>query len=304
MVISFLSAERHFLIMKIQGTSSDHLLWVSDVRCQDATRTGNKAATLAKLFALGYRVPSGFCIPTDLLDFIESRATPNDLNKLEGELKHELDILGPPWVVRSSSTVEDSAALSFAGQFVTVLGLASIEDVLHALEKVYRSRDFKTVQIYAKQGGNNDSKILMAALIQRLINPICSGVVFSRHPVTRASTVVVEAVYGLCDILVDGSVTPDTLEVTPDGKVQTSHIGTKYYKSVFDGNNLIRIQTSLEERTSLSISESQILDVARLARNLESDLGAPQDVEWAIAEDGLYVLQSRPITTGIERKDQ
>lgn len=264
------------------------ILWFFDSDCQNPALAGNKGAGLAKLVAAGYTVPPGFCISTEAL---------SPLTLSQKQLSEGLNKLSAPWVARSSSNVEDSLNLSFAGIFTTVLGLTTVDDVFNAVKKVVSSKDENTTKRYAAEHEIKASDIKMAVIIQSLLQPQCSGVAFSRHPVTKENKVVIESNYGLGDILVDGSVIPDLLEVTSDGKVVIIKIGTKKQKSVFRDDVLQRVDIPEPERKNLSISQDIARNLADIVRNIENDFGKPQDIEWAVVDRQIYITQARPITT-------
>jgi phosphoenolpyruvate synthase/pyruvate phosphate dikinase len=273
------------------------IFWLTDPKCQLPERVGNKGAVLARLTAAGYNVPSGFCITTEISS--QGQVERSDTGgiywttKLENALKR----LPSPWVVRSSSNAEDTLALAFPGLFKTVLGLTTVDQVLEAIATVVDSRELKPLQQYANHFAIDLSSIKMAIIVQELVNPICAGVAFSRHPVTGERKVVIESNYGLGDTLVDGSITPDQIEVLENGQVSVVRIGTKRIKSIFTSNGLIRTELPESERRILSLSQIAARNLATLVRSIESDFGQPQDIEWATTSEAIFILQARPITT-------
>lgn len=268
--------------------SINQILWFPDIDCQNPVLAGNKGAGLAKLVAAGYNVPPGFCIISEVL-------SPFKLNKKQ--LSESLKRLSAPWIARSSSTAEDSSSLSFAGVFTTVLGLTTSEEVYNAAKIIVSSKDENTTKRYATEHNIKTSEIRMAVVIQSLLQPFCSGVAFSRHPITKENKVIIESNYGLGDILVDGSVIPDLLEVSSDGKVDIIKIGTKKKKSIFNGTVLQRVEVPETERLNLSISHETARNLAEVVHKVEQDLGKPQDIEWAVVNEQIYITQARPITT-------
>jgi pyruvate,water dikinase len=266
---------------------SETVLWLGDPACQSASVVGNKGAALARLLQRGHEVPDGFVLSTDGLLSESWR------DEVEGALGR----LARPWAVRSSSTAEDGANVAFAGLFTTVLGLTDPGAVLAAVEAVAAGLDDAAVLAYAKRRAVGADGIRMGVLVQTLVAASVAGVAFSRDPVTGAEEIVIEANYGLGETVVDGSVVPDGARVARDGTIAERRLGGKAEKVVFDGDGLRRVPTSSAERESFALSESAIEGVAALVRRLESDAGRPVDVEWAIAGENLYLLQSRAITT-------
>ena len=249
---------------------------------------GNKAANLSLLKDQGLPVPDGYCL---VASFTEHSA-----EEWEQELVTALEVLPPPWAVRSSSTAEDSVGLAFPGIFFTALGVCTIADVLVAIEKIKESARGELFLAYAR-ANRYSSDLYMAVLIQSMVRAVASGVAFSQHPVSGADVVTIDASLGLGEPLVSGVITPDNFEVDQHGMVNKVRIGSKKRKLVFDGNTLKSTETEPAERMSPSISEADLLKLTTLVRQIADILGRPQDVEWAIDEQGeIVILQARPIT--------
>lgn len=276
---------------------SNTLIWLGEQACQDPRLTGNKAAVLSQLAAKGYNVPLGFCLPIDFFELGSDGPAPLNPHDLQPVISDALAALPGPWVARSSSTAEDSKSRSFAGLFRSVLGLTAVKDVSRAISDIADSAQSIAIYNYAQNQGVALHEIGVAVLIQNLVIPQCAGVAFSRHPISGLGGVVIEATHGFADILVDGSISPDLVEVSADGVVTVTKIGSKKLKSVFLSGAMARIDTLVDEQLKLVLSESEAKAIARLAIQLENEFGVPQDIEWAISHDSLYVIQSRPITS-------
>ena len=172
---------------------SSTLLWLSDTRCQVAANVGNKAAVLARLTADGYNVPNGFCIPAAALSGEQLDApTFDSAVSWRQELNGMLQLLPAPWAVRSSSTAAGFQEAGFSRAVRTVLGIASEDALIRAVNHVLASKDAEMLQRYSQHHGFNVDDIHMAVLIQTLINASCSGVAFSHHPVTGERVVTIE----------------------------------------------------------------------------------------------------------------
>lgn len=175
------------------------------------------------------------------------------------DLRAAVERLGFPLAVRSSATVEDGARASFAGQFESILRLESLEAVEAAVTRVRASARSPSVVEYCQKAGIDPARVRMEVIVQRMVRPALAGVAFSVNPVTGAEEVVVEAVAGLADDLLHGSAQP-----LPPGDAL-----------------LARHRPAIVE----------------VVRRLQRHFGAPQDVEFAVTDDGqVWVLQSRPIT--------
>ena len=194
--------------------------------------------------------------------------------------------------VRSSASVEDSSEQSFAGQFETVLNVKK-EDVSEAITKCWQSLYGSRVSIYDKQK-NNERK--MAILIQEMIYPEVSGVAFSLHPVTKDSnSIVIEAVFGNNELLVQGAVTPDCYVVNKQLEILDKNVVSQKNIQFLDDENGISSKISIDGDLQ-KLSDDQIVAVAQMVINVENFFRHPVDVEWAINKGNIFILQSRPIT--------
>jgi pyruvate, water dikinase len=243
------------------------------------------------LVTLGYRVPKGVAIP-----FIQ--AAPD---KLAPRLNEWLGQMSPPWIVRSSSNVEDSTGQSFAGVFVSVPAVRDLAEIEEAVKSILASASDPVVGNYLRRRVGDDklAAVRMAILIQEMVAARVAGVAFSRDPGTGSNCTVIEASYGLGESVADGTVTPDRLIVNRQGEVIYRHLGTKASKAVLTGSGIERVDTSDQERRQYSLSDEGARQIAQATEQLEIQFGVAQDVEWAIGHDGLlYLLQCRPLTTG------
>jgi rifampicin phosphotransferase len=231
-------------------------------RATDPNVVGRKAATLATLAGRGFRIPDGWVLPA-------MAALPDD-DTLRGEISSLPDV---PMAVRSSSIAEDTEEAAFAGQYETVLGVSGVEDILGAIRHVHASAYADRVRQYrADLGMTVDESPPVAILIQPLLNPNAAGVAFSANPVTGArDDVVINAVAGLGNRLMSGDADAEQW-IVQQGDARS------------------------ESRQPIVLDARQAQAIAGLARHAERELGAPQDIEWAIVDDTLYLLQSRPIT--------
>lgn len=176
-----------------------------------------------------------------------------------GDLAATVARLGFPIAARSSATCEDGATSSFAGQFESILRLETLEQVEAAVEQVRASATAPSVVEYCKRAGIDPASVRMEVIVQRMIRPVLAGVAFSVNPMTGADEVVVEAVAGLADGLLHGSEEP----LPADHPLVVKHRAA----------------------------------IERVVRRVQRHHGAPQDVEFAVTDDGEpWVLQSRPIT--------
>lgn len=264
-------------------TDTAFLMDLHSPNASDASLFGAKTANLAKSVQLGFNVPEGLavsrlCTETDFLH----------------EAQIIIDELITPVAVRSSATKEDSGDKAFAGQFETYLGVRTKEDLVNAFKAVKNSGSSEHVKKYH---GEAIPSVQIAVLVQRMINATRAGVAFSRDPVTGDPTVIIEGNYGLGKSVVDGDVTPDSIEYSADGSIKT-FIGRKSIQINLTGTGIGTQSTPSMDSERCSLSEKEIREIANLAKKVESDLGFAADIEWAIDADGvLWLLQARPITT-------
>ncbi|GAA5118422.1 PEP/pyruvate-binding domain-containing protein [Pseudonocardia adelaidensis] len=243
--------------------SSPTVVSLGDVEPGDVGLVGGKAAGLAELIRSGERVPEGFCITT------EAGEPAGDLRR---RIVEAYERLGSGAVaVRSSATAEDLPHASFAGQHETVLNVRGADALIEAVRRCRDSLDTERAVAYRAAGGFGDAAVQMAVVVQRMVDPAAAGVLFTANPITGTRTeMVVDAVAGLGDVVVDGSVVPD------------------HY--VLDGRP--------DERAHGCLTPAQLAELRETGDRVQRRAGSPQDVEFAFDRDGtLWLLQSRAITT-------
>lgn len=299
----------------------------------DATAVGPKAAGLVQLRRIGIPVPTAFCVvgtayrehleQNDLIALVEStlirlarargrlRATLlSDLRRaivqapMSGPLQKEAEehyrALGTELVaVRSSATAEDLPGHSFAGQYESYLGVAGLEGCVEAIKKCWASLWTERAYHYRDENGFDHLAVDMAVIVQSLLEPDASGVVFTLEPLSgRSDRLVVEACLGLGDLLVSGQVTPDRFILEKESlRILSETRSEKTVKSVVGGKDGVKQQAIPAERVrASSLGKSTIRRLARLAKKAEAALGSAQDIEWAVQGRRVFFLQSRPIT--------
>jgi pyruvate,water dikinase len=225
---------------------------------------GGKAFGLGEMIRAGERVPDGFCVTTAAH---RSGVLPRD------EIIAAYEGMGAATVaVRSSATTEDRPDTSFAGQYDTYLNVAGTERVLDAVQRCWDSLHAERAVAYGAgpAGALHGQTVHMAVVVQRMVDPLVAGVMFTANPVTGCRTeMVVDAIAGLGNAVVDGT-------VMPDHYVLNGH-------SSADGGCL---------------TDDRLAELRQVGARLQHLFGSPQDVEWAFDRDGtLWLLQSRPITT-------
>ncbi len=257
---------------------------------RDPGRFGGKAVALGALARQGLPVPPGFALDEGAIAQIQA-GNPRSLKRLTGALAE----LGGAVAVRSSAVGEDGDTASFAGQHATVLGVRTAGALIDALEVVHASGRTPAAMAYRTRQGVEDAPVV-AVVVQRLVAPVCAGVMFTRHPITGADERLIEASWGLGEVVVSGLVEPDRFRVARGGRVLERTPGHKDRAVVADGAGTVEIDIVGERGGALCLGDEELARLDLLATRCEGALGGGRDIEWAFADGTLYLLQSRPIT--------
>ncbi|SFJ78552.1 phosphoenolpyruvate synthase [Thermoflavimicrobium dichotomicum] len=303
----------------------------------DKTRhmlVGGKGFNLGELSRIeGIRVPEGFCVTTEaykraitynkefqaLLDQLSAlkledreriREISGKIRKVIEEVEIPPDIteevagyltkLGEKhaYAVRSSATAEDLPLTSFAGQHDTYLNIVGKEAILRHIRKCWASLFTERAVIYRMQNGFDHRKVYLSVVIQRMVFPQASGILFTADPVTSNRKVLsIDASFGLGEALVSGLVSADNYKVR-EGRIIEKTVSTKklaVYALKEGGTEEREIEPDWQNRQTLT--DEQILQLERIGRKIEAHFACPQDIEWCLFEDAFYIVQSRPITT-------
>src|SRR4051812_38706678 len=280
---------------------------------------GGKGAHLGELSRMeGLRVPVGFCVTTDAFQRIMaeapsiddrldrlSRLKPHDreaIRALSAEIRQTLEAIAIPgdiaaaitgplcyigeqaaYAIRSSATAEDLPTTSFAGQQDTYLNVAGPAAVLQHVSRCWASLFTERAVTYRLRNGLDHRKVHMAVVVQQMVFPQASGILFTADPVTGNRKVAsVEASFGLGEALVSGLVNADVYKVR-GGEVVAKAVGTKQlaiYASPAGGTQEQAIEPERQEQPALT--ERQVVRLAQLGRRIEACFGRPQDIEWCL----------------------
>ena len=283
---------------------------LTDAICRDAELTGGKAASLALLRADDLPVPPAYVLPVAVFCAHLPEARPDhrpERPSLAPELVTTLSRIAAELcpdgerklVVRSSALGEDGESASFAGQNATYY-YVDAESLPKAIVDCWLSLWSEPALAYRRTNAP-DAAFGMAVIVQQMIQSERSGVCFSEDPTgERSDHALLESSWGLGAALVDGRVSPDRFWVSPDGLISQRKISRKRLKVAEDLRDPTDTRLEpipLRQQTQPSLSEIEVGQIAALTRSIAQRRGAPQDVEWAIDGDELFVLQSRPITT-------
>jgi len=303
-------------------------------RCNDPSLVGGKAAGLSRLLAAGLPVPDGCCVTTQAyeqsleaisfaprerwrralaqrgkdrsreLQVCRETIRRADLTGLLGTVREELQRLARPgdqrWAIRSSASNEDMARESSAGLYRTILG-AQWKEIACGITDVWASLWHERVINYLLKSGTADVPPSMAVVIQPLLNARIAGVAYSIHPVTGCDVhVTINAVRGLGQPLVDGTVAPDyyVVETTAGRPMRViRHIPGQQHERLIAGPYGLELELiPSAERNLLLLSDQQLFEIAALSKRVEQAFQSPVDVEWAIEGEHLWALQARPVT--------
>ena len=203
-----------------------------------------------------------------------------------------------PLAVRSSATAEDLPQASFAGQQETLLNVCGERALAAAVRRCWSSLWTARAIAYRARQGVDPVNVQLAVVVQDLVAADAAGVLFTADPVTGdRGQVVINAAWGLGEAVVSGQVTPDSLVVDKNtGRLTTLTPGDKAVMVVPSTQGIETVPVSLERRTQPVLTPEQAAELARLGREIELLFGAPQDIEWAMADGQAWILQSRPIT--------
>ena len=307
--------------------------WLSAVSASDVDTVGGKAASLGELSSHNLPIPEGFAVTADTYrQFITSTGIADELFDAvdvdsedsralaEAERRARQLILDAPWpeetrskilaafedlgsesivAVRSSATAEDLPDASFAGQQETFLNVSQ-PDLLDRIKRCWASLFTQRAISYREEQGFAHREVDMAVVIQRMVDADKSGVMFTSHPSTGAAQITVEAAWGLGEAVVSGAVSPDHYTYDRrDETVESVTVSTKKTMHVKDPDTGETLEKPVpaEKRDERVLSEGELDLLSDIGELVEDHYGQPQDVEWAINDGNIYLLQSRPITT-------
>lgn len=313
---------------------SSFVLDFQEIEKGQLSLVGGKGLNLGELSNIqGIQVPEGFCVTTvgyekaieqneelqTLLQQLtklklEDRAQIGEMSKEIREVimavqipsdvveavAHYLSRFGNEhaYAVRSSATAEDLPYASFAGQQDTYLNIIGKEAILQHVRKCWASLFTERAVMYRMQNGFEHNQVSICVVVQKMVFPEASGILFTADPVTSNRKVLsIDASFGLGEALVSGLVSADNYKVK-EGKITETMIATKKLAiyAVKEGGTETK-QIDPAQQKVQTLSEQQILQLERIGRQIEAYFGCPQDIEWCLARNTVYIVQSRPITT-------
>lgn len=314
----------------------EDVVWFKDVDKSDIALVGGKGANLGELTKIGAPVPNGFIVTAEA--YSEAIASSGALDRIKGilynlnvedpialdtkaracqeeikkiKLSHDLskNIIkhyknlsnkkNPLVAVRSSATAEDLPEASFAGQQATFLNVSGKKELESAISGAWASLFEARAIFYREQQKFDHFKVGIAVPVQIMVQSQTSGVMFTVDPVTNEkNTVIIEAVFGLGEMIVGGRVTPDHYEVDKKTlKIKSKNIVTQLEQMIRTkkGNEVVSVAKAY--RKAQKLPDEKIVGLAQIGKKIEEHYFFPQDLEWAYENGQLYLVQTRPITT-------
>ncbi|NYT07144.1 MAG: phosphoenolpyruvate synthase [Methanomicrobiales archaeon] len=311
------------------------ILWLEEIRKEDIAAVGGKGASLGEMSSIGLPVPGGFVVTSHafrrflietgleqtLFSDLENLDVDNNAalekaadkaraavlkEKMPASLREEikkaykrLDSGSMVVAVRSSATAEDLPDASFAGQQETYLNIKGEKNLLEAVQKCWASLYGARAIYYRSKQGFDDRSVNIAVVVQQLVNSEKAGVMFTSHPVTGEPLAIIEGSWGLGESVVSGSVSPDKYVFDQrTGNVIDRLIAQKKIEIVSEGDHGTRtLDVPTDRQDAPVLSDDEVGRLAKFGAIAETHYGVPQDVEWGIVGNEIYILQSRPITT-------
>ena len=254
---------------------------------------GGKAANLFLLKKLGFNVPSFVSLPFQTLtETVNYQLIADDV---EVYFSNETRL-----AVRSSANVEDHGNHSFAGQFESLLFVEK-KDLAAAIKTIFESAKSAQVKTYCEFHKIELSSIKMSIVVQEMIDADVSGVGFGVHPLTgNPNEKVINATWGIGEGLVSGALNSDLFEIAENGEVKTT-IANKKAQFAFDFENekLAEKVNPKSKQNIACLSDNQLNELSNSLQILNEKIGSPQDIEFAVFNNEIYYLQTRPVTTTV-----
>lgn len=294
---------------------------------------GGKGANLGELSKAGFPVPPGFCLTTRAYkEFIATSSemdsffvqldqlNPHDLDQLRAlgqQIRNHLQQLEVPddlrreifsawntigkeftYAIRSSATAEDLPTASFAGQQDTYLNIKGQEDLLRQIRQCWVSLFTDRAIAYRAKNGFDHRQVYLSVVVQRMVHPETSGILFTADPINGNRKVVsIDASFGLGEAIVSGMVSADLYKVKANQIIQKNISEKKIAIFSLPEGGTVKQELPLSQRNKPALNDEQILHLAELGKAIEQHFGSPQDIEFCIEQGKVFIVQSRPITT-------
>jgi len=310
---------------------------LSEIDKNDLPMVGGKGANLGEMIKAGFPVPHGFAVTVESYDrFIEEndlfekiqdilkatdvhdsdnlQAASRKIQKIivDGRIPDDVAAsvktsyrrvsgrLSKAMVaVRSSATAEDLPGASFAGQQATFLNVRGESTLLHKVRECWASLFTARAIFYREENKIAHERVKISVIVQKMIQSSVSGVMFTIDPVSNEKDrIIIEAVWGLGEMIVQGSVVPDRYVVQKETfDILSKEISDQRVQLVKRGIETKEVDVPVRLREIQKITNEDIVELAKLGDKLQKHYYFPQDIEWAKEGKKLYIVQTRPITT-------
>lgn len=310
-----------------------NILQFSELSKGDIVLAGGKGANLGELVRAGLPVPNGFVLTTAVYDqFIQlhnlqtqimelangvTAADPQSGEAAAAKIRQLFILADMPddvrselitaWqaldatavAVRSSATAEDLPAASFAGQQDTFLNIRTEEILLDTVKKCWASLWTARAMAYRQRQGIAPETVSLAVVVQQLVNADASGILFTANPTNgERDHILINATWGLGEAIVGGLVTPDSVVVDKTNwQIVSQETATKTTMTVRTETGTEEQAVPVERQNEAVLGVETAVSLAKLSTQIESHYNMPMDIEWAIADNKIYILQARPITS-------
>jgi len=311
-----------------------HVVWFKDVDKNDVGLVGGKGANLGEMVSFNLPVPDGFIVTSPAYFYVleENHLKPKIKNTLEGldvhdptalnraskqvkklissahipkdlqlEILKAYDKLGhdPLVAIRSSATAEDLPDASFAGQQETFLNIKGDANVVSNVREAWASLFEPRAIFYREQKGFDHFKVGIAVPVQKMVQSDVSGVLFTINPVTNdKKTLVIEAIWGLGEKIVQGAITPDHYQVnTQTWDIVKKQLVEQRIQLIKKGDKNVETSVPRRKQKKYKLSDKKIIELAKIGKKIHRHYFFPQDIEWATEKNKFFILQTRPITT-------
>lgn len=318
------------------------ILFFKDIDKDSLPAVGGKGANLGEMTQAGFPVPNGFAVTVASYDLFltENEITkkisdviktvdvnnPDQLQKVSDKIHSIVKTSDIPFevkkeavkaykrlsgrfkrtlvAVRSSATAEDLPGMSFAGQQATYLNIKGETNLLMAIRDCWASLFTPRAIFYREQNKIDHDKVKISVIVQKMVQSDVSGVMFTVNPVTNdKDSIIIESVWGLGEMIVQGSVVPDHYVVQKDTfSILSKEISDQSVQLIKKGLDTKEVDVPSSIRDRQKLSDEDIVKLAKIGYNLQKHYYFPQDIEWAREGKELYIVQTRPVTTIKDKK--
>ncbi|MDR1196847.1 MAG: hypothetical protein LBL08_01045 [Candidatus Nomurabacteria bacterium] len=271
-----------------------------EIKDDEIGLVGGKGLSLSRMIRADLPVPDGFVITTKAYGaFARGDVDDDSWADFAEKLLQAFENLGTERVaVRSSAIAEDSPNASWAGQFESFLNVRR-DDLLDSVKKCWDSAKTHNVASYADEQDIKSDELALAVVVQKMVASEKSGVAFSVNPLNKnTDEIMIEAIYGLGELIVQGMITPDDYVVDKNSfQILDKTIAAKRKMMVYENGENIEEDVEAHLAEEQCLDDEDIIKLAQIIIDVEKFYNTPQDIEWAVEAGSFYVVQSRPITT-------